>query len=234
MLDPRWIAPSYLSSAAFLRLLAPQVLHEHRRCVYLDSDLIVRHDPRTLHDLDLADRTLGAVRSRVAPFLASPGGVGRWMDLGLRGSAPYFNSGVMTIDLERWRLLQVTERCSDLLGRYGKEMTTGDQEALNAALVDEWAALDLTWNYVTHVTGNFMQQPELEPVDPFIAHFAGRAKPWEFGMNPIYSDEWFELLESTPWRGFVPHPPSPKRGPRAAARRWAQQRLRSLLNLVRE
>lgn len=227
-----WYVPRYFTSAVYLRLLAPELLPDDHRCVYLDGDILVRHDPRPLHDIDLRGRTLGAVRSRTTPFLASPDGIAQWLELGLQSTAPYFNSGVLAIDLERWRRLDVTARAADFLERFGESTTMADQDALNVAVSNDWLPLDRGWNYITHVTNYFLQQPEIEPHDPSIVHFAGDAKPWLPGIQPLHAEEWFKLLDGSPWSGF--RPPEPSSGIRLAMRRRVSRSLRKVRNLVNE
>jgi lipopolysaccharide biosynthesis glycosyltransferase len=192
----------------------------------------VRRDPAALAGANLGGRTLGAVRSRVSPFAASPGGVRVWFELGMPGAAPYFNAGVLVMDLERWRAGDVTTRLTDFLVRYGDTTWLSDQEALNAVLWNDWQPLDRCWNYITHVVESFLPAPEQEPDDPGIVHFAGRSKPWVFGTMPMYAEEWYRVLASTPWQGFVPGRPPAPTGIKASMRRLAGkgvQRLRAAM-----
>lgn len=231
---PSWVPPQHVSEAAFLRYLIPELLPDAERAVYMDGDVIVRRDPKPLHDADLAGSTLGAVRSRVAPFAASPGGIAAWLEAGIPSTAPYFNSGVLVMDLERWRSRQVTDRLTDYLHTYGARVYLADQEALNAAVVGDWTQLDRSWNYVTHVAESFLQQPELEPSNPSVVHFAGRLKPWIYGRAPLFAEDWYEVLTMTPWAGFVPVPPPQPRGPRAAISRSVGGILSALRRLSSE
>jgi lipopolysaccharide biosynthesis glycosyltransferase len=233
MLHPAWIPPPNVSDAAFLRYLAPDLL-DVDRCVYVDADVIVRRDPAPLEAIDLTNASVAAVRSRVAAFAASIGGVRAWRELGIPSTNPYFNSGVLVMNLARWREHGVTARLTEFLVGYGAHTWYADQEALNAVLWDDWVQLDRSWNYVTYVADSFIQQPELEPVDPYIAHFAGARKPWVQGPPPIFADDWFELLADTPWRDWQPEVITPARGLRPSARRAARRVARRVAAYVRE
>ena len=233
-LHPAWKPPAFLSQAAFCRYLAADLMPDVQRCLYLDGDVLVRRDPSPLAGSDLGGHTVGAVRSRVAPFVASPGGVRAWFELGMSGAAPYFNSGVLVMDLERWRARGITARLTEFLVRHGSDTWFSDQEALNAVLWDDWQALDRSWNYITHVAESFLPAPEEEPDDPGVVHFAGRAKPWVFGPMPMYADEWYRVLASTPWAGFVPTAPDVPTGVKAGMRRLLGRGLRRLREALRE
>ena len=233
-LDPAWTPPSFNSQATFCRYLAAELMPGSHRCVYIDGDTIVRRDPRPLAETDLAGHTLGAVRSRVAPFVASPGGVRSWFEIGLPGAAPYFNAGVLVMDLDRWRSEDVSARLTRFLVQHGATTWFSDQEALNAVLWNDWRPLARDWNYVTHVVESFLPAPELEPEDPGIVHFAGRSKPWVFGTMPMYAEEWFDVLMDTPWAGFTPSPPPQPTGLKAGARRVAARGVRRLRAALRD
>jgi lipopolysaccharide biosynthesis glycosyltransferase len=232
-LDPTWPTSSWLSPATYLRVLAQKLLDDSSLCLYLDGDVVVRRDPAPLCATDLQGCSLGAVRSRVAPFLASPGGVTEWFELGLPSTAPYFNAGVLLLDLERWRGRDVLGQVVRFLDVHGDRIQTADQEALNALLVGDWVEVDRTWNYVTHVSESFLPQPELEPDDPHIVHFAGRTKPWSPGTKPLFAEDWYELLASTPWAGFEPVPPPGATGLRRIIRQAAARPLRALRDVAR-
>lgn len=233
-LRPSWIPPSHVSEAAFLRYLAPEILDTDERCVYLDGDVIVRRSPQILHDTDLEGNTLAAVRSRVAPFAASPGGIVAWFEEGIPSTAPYFNSGMLVIDLDRWRSRKITDKLTSYLDRHVNKAYLADQEALNSAVVGDWMAVGREWNYITHVTESFLQQPELEPKDPGVVHFAGRHKPWVHGRFPLFAEEWYGIAQTTPWADFKTTPPTPKRGLKHAGRRVAGRALRRLKSLAAE
>jgi len=233
-LHPAWKPPGFNSQATFLRYLAADLIPEAARCVYIDGDVIVRRDPAALAGADLRGRTLGAVRSRVAPFVASPGGVRVWFELGMPGAAPYFNAGVLVMDLDRWRAGDVSRRLTDFLVRYGDTTWFSDQEALNAVLWGDWQPLDRCWNYITHVVESFLPAPEQEPDDPGIVHFAGRSKPWVFGTMPMYAEEWYQVLASTPWQGFAPAPVASPTGVRARVRRLAGRGVQRLRVAMRD
>lgn len=234
LIDRSWPVPAYITSAAYCRNLAADLMPDVQRCLYIDGDTIVRRDPRPLATIDLGGATVAAVRSRVAPFLASPGGVFGWFELGLPGSAPHFNSGVLVLDLVRWRERDINAEVASYLRRFGDRSTIPDQEALNVALFDDWLPVGREWNYVTHIVHSFLPAPETEPIDPAIVHFAGQDKPWAHGPKPMFAEEWYELLASTPWRSYTPQPPQTPRGVRAASKRLLGRGLRRLRAAVQE
>jgi lipopolysaccharide biosynthesis glycosyltransferase len=140
----------YVSRATYLRLLLPRLLPEHLdRLLYLDCDILCAGSLRELFDLDLRGNVLAAVRDAHAGTLSDMGGLpglARYPDLA--PDAPYFNAGVLVIDLPAWRERRVTERCFEYVERHAAEARFTDQDALNHTLHGNWLRLPKTWNHM--------------------------------------------------------------------------------------
>jgi lipopolysaccharide biosynthesis glycosyltransferase len=109
-------------------------------------------------------------------------------------AAPYFNSGVMVIDL---RVIRAERIFADAL-RYALDHPERcefvDQDPLNAVLDGRWQVLDWRWNALTQIR-------DLMPKEPFIRHFA-RYKPWarkKAGIEQRFVHEWRSDLADSPW-----------------------------------
>lgn len=140
----------YVSRATYLRLLLPRLLPAHvERLLYLDCDILCAGSLRELFDLDLRGNVLGAVRDAHAGSLSDMGGLpglARYPDLD--PDAPYFNAGVLLIDLPGWRDQRITERCFEYVRRHADEARFTDQDALNHTLHGNWLRLPKTWNHM--------------------------------------------------------------------------------------
>ena len=92
----------WISRAAYLRLMIPELIPEDcSRVVYLDSDTLVKQDLTQLWLQELEGNVVLAVQDYGAPYVSDRWGIAKYEELGLSSSAPYFNSGVILIDLER-------------------------------------------------------------------------------------------------------------------------------------
>ncbi len=135
-----------MSPAVYFRLwLADFLPGNMDRILYLDSDIICRGDIAPLFDADLGGATLGAVRQ----FRTS-----RWGSVLLRPSyraslmrADLFNSGVLLIDLKRWRARGIADAVLAWRRASGQLTRLHDQDALNAILRDDWHQLSARWNF---------------------------------------------------------------------------------------
>ncbi|CDO74188.1 Glycosyltransferase Family 8 protein [Trametes cinnabarina] len=184
------------------------------RVLYLDADVLVRADLRELWDTDLHGKSIAAAVDIGYP-LGHDG-----MERG-----PYFNAGVLLIDLaaSRKRLDALTSLAANM-----SDSKLQDQDVLNAHFAGDWLPLSLSWNaqglgtYATHHTPERAVLPLDEmTANPKIVHFTGSlhpsmaevlnpfvqpygGKPWSYAGAPghPFKKEWWAVCEDTPWRAW--------------------------------
>jgi lipopolysaccharide biosynthesis glycosyltransferase len=197
--DPPW---GHVSGATYERLLIEDYLPaKAARALWLDCDLLLLDDATPLLEMDPGGAVLCAVRDPLVPRVSAPFGVHDWRRLNLAPETPYFNAGVMLIDLDRWRAMEVARRSLDYLETYGRAVWFNEQEALNAVIGNGWARLDDRWNLSANPVHARRQHPS---GDPAILHYAGRVKPWAVAGLGGIQDRYFRHLDNTPWRGIRP------------------------------
>lgn len=200
-----------MTRATYFRLLLPAALPEETKCIWLDCDVLVRQNLADLWNADLGGHSILAVQDMVVPTVSSRFGLADHAARGMARDAPYFNAGVMLVDLERWRRREVAPRAFDYLRERGDRTFFFDQDALNAVLADDWGPLDPRWNQIASVAGRRFYRPRHLDAqtyagvveDPWIVHFAGFWKPWTTRAGR-WRDEFFGLLDTTAWRGVRP------------------------------
>jgi lipopolysaccharide biosynthesis glycosyltransferase len=232
--DDRAVAGAFystrLTSASLYRLLLGRLLPaDVTRVLYLDADVVVRSSLAPVYASDLKGHVVGAVRDAGSPWAASSYGPD-WRQLGLAPESAYFNSGVLLIDLERWREETVGERCLQLL-RSGNPRW-GDQDALNVVLQGRWIELERRWNLQTADIGDYSvawahwaSDIEAANNDPAVIHYTEHDKPWIGGSQHPLAAEWFQALDQTAWAGWRPRPPLEFR---LGSRLWGALRYRYL------
>ncbi|GIM94385.1 glycosyltransferase family 8 protein [Paractinoplanes toevensis] len=193
-----------VTAAVYAPLLIGELLPaDWQRVIYLDSDTITRRPLNSLWNTDLRGSSLGAVRDDYVPTVSSPYGVPGWRELGLAADLPYFNSGVLLIDLDAWRRQRIGEKAVQYLTQHAGDIRLFDQDALNAVCAGRWHELDTPWN----VTG-YWRKPERRTgryrtilEDARIRHFAGYGKPWDPDPLPGVTDAglFFHSLARTAW-----------------------------------
>lgn len=162
------------TDVVYLRLALPAAFAgEYRRLLYLDSDIFVQGgDFTALLGLELGGRALGAVRDNMqwrTPGRRPP----QFRRLGLP-AAPYFNAGVLLIDVAQFNSAAILEHCV-AFGRTNRErMIRHDQNLLNGTLLGGWAELSPVWNWQYTWASRFFEAM----ADPHVVHFIGPKKPW--------------------------------------------------------
>ncbi|KAK4741618.1 hypothetical protein SAY87_025206 [Trapa incisa] len=156
-----------------------------RRVIYLDSDLVVVDDIFKLWSISLSSRTIGAPEYCHANFTKYF--TGRfWSDKQLSrtfaGRRPcYFNTGVMVIDLVRWRRIGYTRRIEQWM-----EIQKGDRIYELGSLppfllvfAGHVAPIEHRWNQHglggDNVRGSCR---DLHPGPVSLLHWSGSGKPW--------------------------------------------------------
>lgn len=161
------------SLAAYLRLTLPEALAgDYTRLVYLDCDVFVVGEAfGDVFQLDLAGRPVGACNDCVK--LKHPK---RPTDdqkaLGING--PYFNSGMLLIDVDKFRQQGIFNKCGDALEKYGPDKIYFDQTLLNIALLGNWAELHPAWNWQWVIVRALFEMF----IDVQVVHFVSAGKPW--------------------------------------------------------
>ena len=199
-----------VTTGVYARLLIADLLPaDWDRVIYLDSDTITRAPLSDLWTTDLHTNPLGAVRDDYVPTIASPYGLPSWREAGLAAELPYFNSGVLLLDLDAWRRDRLGEQAIRYLLEHRADIRLFDQDALNAVAAGRWRQLDTIWN----VTG-YWRKPERRTgahrdilTTARIRHFAGTGKPWQ--PQPLDVPDahlFFDSLARTDWAT----PPGPR------------------------
>ena len=163
-----------LPGATYLRLALPdQLAGRYRRLLYLDSDFYLeRGGVDRLLRLDLGPHVLGAVQD-VDPLLQPGFHASEFRVQGL-GPLPYFNGGLLLIDLPGWRREAVLERGLDLVARVPAVMRLHDQSLLNGILRGQFAELSPVWNWMCNQRFPLLTRS----YPPRLRHFIGGTKPW--------------------------------------------------------
>jgi lipopolysaccharide biosynthesis glycosyltransferase len=188
------------STAIYYRLYLPSLLQSLSRIIYLDADTVVLRDLAPIFDLPLNNFPLAAMPDYALYYFelmsAIPVGERRRpvifylhniLGIEYRGPASYFNSGVMLLNLDAWRTLDIAARCVAFIERFDYPQWP-DQDAVNVVCGQRFLALDARWNAFARWCeapsplgpSNALTALQNDWVhDPWIVHFSGDCKPWE-------------------------------------------------------
>lgn len=180
--------------AALRRLELPDLLPDNHRVIYLDADTIVQDDLSELWDETQGDGAIWARQDWMFPDASHPYLEERRRWLGMRPGDPYFNSGVLVLDLDVWRKEDLSARVMTFLRANGAYCPWPDQDALNAVFRGRWNPLSARWNrYPAELSDREARG---------IIHFIGAGqKPWIEGTDETPARQIFQdYVQRTEWR----------------------------------
>jgi lipopolysaccharide biosynthesis glycosyltransferase len=192
----------HVSLATYYRILIPVLIGpDIKKVLFLDSDLLVRGDISELWETDLQDSYVAAAPEFIDEKYK--------IALGMNPSSGYFNAGVLLMNLEKWRKVDMTTRILKFIDANHEKLISWDQDALNVMFENKWKKISPEWN----VGHNFFRGESLAGYfriseiefnnyvrSPKIVHFSGGAKPWLFEISHPFKSEYLEYKERTPWR----------------------------------
>jgi lipopolysaccharide biosynthesis glycosyltransferase len=172
---------------------------ETEKILYLDSDMVVVGDIKELWHSDVTEWIVGAV---------SIPGSDRCPIFGIPEQYGYFNSGVLLINLRRWRAEQVLARLLAYIEANSNKIIDVDQDVLNACLFDRRLPLPHIWNAISPFFFDHyslgMTRRELRRIrrEARIIHFNGVSKPWSYMCRHPRRSEYWKYLAKTEWRNY--------------------------------
>ena len=169
---------AHISQAAYYRLLIPELLPKNiNRVLYLDSDLVVNSSLEELYELEIDDYLLAAEGSR---------------------KNGYFNSGVMLINLERWRNENISEKTIEWAKENEDKLPHWDQSALNHIVGSDFLRINKTWNFQVDLSRR-NNSNDLNTDNAKIVHFIGSQKPWYFWIADNRKQIYQYYLNKSLW-----------------------------------
>ena len=191
--------PAMLGSLAiYYRLIVPELV-DLDRFIYVDVDVLCDVDLGELAQLDMGHAPAGLVPE--APLAEA---VDRFVALQLGNSPvePYFNAGVILVNVAEWRRQKVAENTLKYIATYRPAFH--DQTALNYVLHHKAFSLDARFNCIANMRKNW---PVLRR--PFgqinrLIHFLDYPKPWDFLGELVHPQHrlWRSVLNQTAMKGF--------------------------------
>ncbi len=189
---PEPISPRF-SRAIYNRLLICEILDGiTNHVLYLDADIICLGSMADITRISM-DKQIVAAVAEVFQCQEEHKGT-----IGLAADEPYFNSGVLYIDIEQWNRNHVTQDVIKYLIDSDGRFVYPDQDALNKVLAGKVAFLDKRWNLFSH---HFKLDS-----DTVFLHYLND-KPWQVWSDNFRDPPFLSNIAATPWAGWEDHTP---------------------------
>lgn len=198
------------SMAQYSRLyLADLYPSSVKKVLYLDCDTIVLSSIEEIWNINLGDNIIAALNDAFSSLYRR--------NIGLRKTDIMFNSGVMLIDLDKWRKAKIEDQLTSFILMKQGNIQQGDQGALNAVLSTKTKVFSPRFNMVSIFYDLSYKEIELyrRPVrfysekeiidakkDPVIIHFTSSIysyRPWFKESTHTEKKLWIKYLKKTPW-----------------------------------
>jgi lipopolysaccharide biosynthesis glycosyltransferase len=195
---------SHISLATYYRLLLPKILPTHVQLIlFLDCDIIIRGSVAKLwEEITENDSHLAAENPLISEDFK--------LRLGLSADSKYFNAGVMLVNLNYWREIDLTNKSIDFIAHNVDKITFWDQDVLNNILENKWKEISFLWN-----AQEIFFHPDFDAKkigiaedyyneikeNPYILHFTGSNKPWFLEVNHPFKKDYLYYLSKSIWAG---------------------------------
>lgn len=212
----------FTRKATWYRICLDELLPDVDRLLYLDADLLVRDSLLPLWRTSLNGHIIGAVTN------VPPGPDKEYTERPELGGDPYFNAGVLLMDLAAIRREALGQVMREYSRKHAPRLRWRDQDALNEVLHARRLPLHPRWNCMNSVVqfstaAEYFAAEQLEEARsrPAIRHFEGPtfSKPWHLLCDQSSRRQYFAHRRATPWPRFVPDGLTPRNMLRYARRR---------------
>ena len=204
------IEDTHVSEATYYRYFLDEFLPiELTEIMYIDADIVCMNNISNLYFQEINNlKESEFVISAKTEFTSNEEKYGyhdEFSRLELEGEK-YFNAGVMFIDLEKWRKLNIQEKLLDKQNKIKNKIKLWDQDVLNSFFDGKYNEINSYLNYTVNIwlfiRENFNHSKEISHEDKLkilLLHYAGKSKPWTIkgALHPtssIYQDIYRKLF----------------------------------------
>lgn len=191
----------HFSKANYYRLFIPEAV-PYDKALYIDADVVIKGDINELWDIVIDDVFLAAVEDV---------GFDRHNDLEMNPNSKYFNSGVMLLNLKKWREVSVKSKVIEFVKRKPDAIHFVDQCGLNAVIDGYWKPAHPKFNMQSiflEISGYGASEINMKNIEiaiksPVIIHYTGSSKPWHFLNTHPYKNEYWRYRKLTPYKRSI-------------------------------
>ncbi|MBQ9270837.1 MAG: glycosyltransferase family 8 protein [Alphaproteobacteria bacterium] len=192
------------SEAALLKFELPNLLKRCTKVLYLDGDIIVKHDVSELYQTNIDSYMCAAVYDTGCLYSSNPK---------FKKFTKYFNSGVMVLNLQKMRKENISEKLY-LAKKKSTDFNLMDQDVFNEVFNHQVKILDIKYNCLIInlrraqdkykfdnlnklFKANYSSLQNIED-NAIILHFSSKDKPWYY-TDAEYSILWNEYFLKSPY-----------------------------------
>lgn len=195
---------------AYVRLLIPDIIPEKKRVIYFDCDTLIIGDITELVQLDMGDKPIGLAydccQNRYKKVIS------------LNEKAGYYNTGVMLLEIDRWKQRECMERILWHITNVKNNYPLVDQDFINVVLQGDIFLIGMKYNFLSQYflypynglkrvydlqDEYFYKENEcVNPNKAVILHFCGQTflRPWYINSRHPAKKLYDHYYGLSPWK----------------------------------
>ena len=189
------------SASQYSRLMIGSILPDSiKKALYLDADTIILSNLVELFNVCFENKIVIGVSDVINAEYKKI--------LNIPEDKAVFNTGVLLIDLEKWRIEQIESKLFDVICKFKGNVIQGDVGILNAVLYDSYKEINPKFNYMTIFEDmayedmlvfkkpvNYYSKKEIEDArnNIVIRHYTTcflSKRPWQHGSKVAHLEEF--------------------------------------------
>lgn len=198
--------------SAFIRLYAGVLLPDKiKKVMYLDCDTIVRGEIEEAYLSMPEDRIISGVKDCI--------GKEYLRNIGLKDKSDiYINAGVLVLNLEALRKVNIKNEINEYLNIYKKRINYADQDILNGIFRGDISVLKPEYNIMTIIATyqfgdvknirrpvNYYSKSEIESAirKAKVVHYTScmlNIRPWYQNTNHVFFHDFNKYFKMSPWK----------------------------------
>lgn len=196
---------NHITLASYYRIFIPELIDKNiLKLLHLDSDMIINKNISDLWNIDMSKIIIAGI-----PDPNQDGENNK--RLGIPPAHKYLNAGVLLMNCDEWRKNNVTATLKTFIVKSGSMLNFHDQDALNKILNEHCLSLPPKFNQQSALFEmprkkliEVYGENELDEAinDPYIIHYTGSSKPWDYLNLHPYKNEYFKYLKKTIWKNY--------------------------------
>ena len=193
----------HFTKANYYRLFIDEIV-PYDKALYIDSDVVVNGSLAELWNTGIDNFYLAAVED---PNFS------RHDELEMSINSKYFNSGVMLLNLDKWRKNSVRKKVLEFVRRKPNAIQFVDQCGLNAVIDGNWLSVSPKYNMQTAILAMESNDRKIhydfDGIDdavncPVIIHYTGSSKPWHLLNDHPFKKIYWKYLSQTAYKRLLP------------------------------
>lgn len=189
----------YISIATYYRILIPERLSQYNKCLYLDSDIVVKQDLTPLIQMDMNGYYIMGSRNYFSKECYTEFYKQRCLECEIDSLDTYVNAGILLINIKE---LRDTNLAEVMLKDVGKNTYRyNDQDIINKYCYGRIGLFSVKYNFMVQylkrmsIISKILHENLREIAQhPVIIHYSTKKKPWKF-TGYLMANHWTNELK---------------------------------------